>query len=96
MTAFSAPWSNSCWCIAYRVREVMLLLGFPRFEAIGPDRNGELDLDMVRAVLAETISYCLRSTIAARVSLSPSGPTASIDGSTAPAYGYVPSGIDAE
>ena len=43
--------------LAHRLREVVALLGFTRFEAIGPDKDGEIDLDVERAALAETISW---------------------------------------
>ena len=41
----------------HRLREVVSLLGFTRFEAISPDKVGELDLDVIRASLAETITW---------------------------------------
>ena len=43
--------------LVHRLREVVSLLGFTRFEAISPDKNGELDLDVARASLAETITW---------------------------------------
>ena len=43
--------------LVHRLREVVSLLGFTRFEAINPDRDGELDLDVMRASLAETITW---------------------------------------
>ena len=43
--------------LVHRLREVVSLLGFTRFEAISPDKDGELDLDVVRASLAETITW---------------------------------------
>ena len=43
--------------LVHRLREVVSLLGFTRFEAISPDKNGELDLDVVRASLAETVTW---------------------------------------
>ena len=43
--------------LVHRLREVVSLLGFTRFEAIGPDKDGELDLDVARAALAETITW---------------------------------------
>ena len=43
--------------LVHRLREVVALTGFTRFEAIGPDRDGELDLDVMRAALAETITW---------------------------------------
>ena len=43
--------------LVHRLREVVSLLGFTRFEAISPDKDGELDLDVIRASLAETITW---------------------------------------
>ena len=43
--------------LAHRLREVVALLGFTRFEAVNPDKDGEFDLDVTRADLAETISW---------------------------------------
>ncbi len=43
--------------LVHRLREVVSLLGFTRFEAISPDTNGELDLEVARASLAETITW---------------------------------------
>ena len=40
-----------------RLREVVSLLGFTRFEATSPDKDGELDLDVARAALAETVTW---------------------------------------
>ena len=43
--------------LVHRLREVVSRLGFTRFEATGPDKDGELDLDVIRASLAETITW---------------------------------------
>ncbi len=43
--------------LVHRLREVVSLLGFTRFEAISPNKDGELDLDVIRASLAETITW---------------------------------------
>ena len=43
--------------LVHRLREVVSLLGFTRFETISPDKDGELDLDVIRASLAETITW---------------------------------------
>ena len=43
--------------LVHRLREVVSLLGFTRFEAVSPDKDGELDLDVIRASLAETITW---------------------------------------
>lgn len=43
--------------LVHRLREVVSLLGFTRFEAINPDKEGELDLDVARASLDETITW---------------------------------------
>ena len=42
--------------LVHRLREVVSLLGFTRFEATSPDKDGELDLDVARAALAETVT----------------------------------------
>ena len=43
--------------LVHRLREVVSLLGFTRFEAVNPDKEGELDLDVARAALDETITW---------------------------------------
>ena len=43
--------------LVHRLRDVVSLLGFTRFEAVNPDKDGELDLDVMRASLAETITW---------------------------------------
>ncbi len=43
--------------LVHRLREVTALLGFTRFEAKNPDKDGELDLDVTTAALAETITW---------------------------------------
>ena len=43
--------------LVHRLREVVSLLGFTRFEAVNPDRDGELDLEVIRASLAESITW---------------------------------------
>ena len=43
--------------LVHRLREVAALLGFTRFEAINPDKDGEIDIDVERAALAETVSW---------------------------------------
>ena len=43
--------------LVHRLREVVSLLGFTRFEAFNPDKDGELDLDVNRASLAETVTW---------------------------------------
>ena len=43
--------------LVHRLREVASLLGFTRFEAVSPDKDGELDLKVTRAALAETITW---------------------------------------
>ena len=43
--------------LVHRLREVVSLLGFTRFEATSPDKDGELDLAVERAALAETITW---------------------------------------
>ena len=43
--------------LVHRLREVMALVGFTRFEAVSPDKDGELDLNVTRADLAEDITW---------------------------------------
>ena len=43
--------------LVHRLREVLSLLGFTRFEAVSPDKDGELDLNVVPASLAETVTW---------------------------------------
>lgn len=43
--------------LVHRLREVVALLGFTRFEAVNLDKDGELDLEVSRAALAETITW---------------------------------------
>lgn len=43
--------------LVHRLRDVVPLLGFTRFESISPERDGEIDLDVERAALAETITW---------------------------------------
>ena len=43
--------------LVHRLREVATLLGFTRFEAVSPDKDGEIDLEVERAALAETIDW---------------------------------------
>ena len=43
--------------LVHRLREVASLLGFTRLESINPGIDGELDLDVARASLAETITW---------------------------------------
>ena len=43
--------------LVHRLREVVALTGFTRLEAMSPDKDGELDLEVIRASLAETITW---------------------------------------
>ncbi len=43
--------------LVHRLREVVALAGFTRFEAISPDIDGELDMGVTRAALAREISW---------------------------------------
>ena len=43
--------------LVHRLREVVSLLGFTRFESSNPDREGELDLEVIRASLAESVTW---------------------------------------
>ncbi len=58
-----AQWSES-WMqsiervvLVHRLREVVAQVGFTRFEAAGPDIQGELDIDVQRAPLALDLSW---------------------------------------
>lgn len=42
--------------LVHRLREVIALIGFTRFEAASKDLNGELDLDVARAAIARDLS----------------------------------------
>ena len=54
-TAMNSPVENLV--LVHRLREVASLLGFTRLEAVSPDTDGELDLEVERAALAETITW---------------------------------------
>ncbi|WP_141731406.1 DUF1998 domain-containing protein [Oligoflexus tunisiensis] len=43
--------------LVHRLREVSALVGFTRFEAMSPDVNGELDLDVQRAALGLNVDW---------------------------------------
>ena len=43
--------------LVHRLREVMALLGFTRFEAAAPDIEGELDVEVRRASLAREVTW---------------------------------------
>lgn len=43
--------------LIHRLREVSALLGFTRFEAAGPDKDGELDSKVERAALAKSSTW---------------------------------------
>ena len=43
--------------LVHRLREVAALLGFTRFEAVSPDKDGELDLNVSRAALTDTLRW---------------------------------------
>ena len=43
--------------LVHRLREVVALLGFTRFEATTPNKDGELDLNVSRASLADEITW---------------------------------------
>ena len=43
--------------LVHRLREVIALLGFTRFEATTPDKDGELDLNVIRASLADEVTW---------------------------------------
>ncbi len=43
--------------LVHRLREVVALLGFTRFEATTPNKDGELDLNVIRASLTDEITW---------------------------------------
>lgn len=53
------PWMASIErvVLVHRLREVVSLLGFTRFEAFGPDTEGEIDLEVRRAALASPMTW---------------------------------------
>lgn len=53
------PWMQNIQdvVLVHRLREVMALLGFTRFEAAAPDIEGELDMEVRRAALAREVSW---------------------------------------
>jgi len=53
------PWMKSIEKVVliHRLREVSALLGFTRFEAAGPDQQGELEMGVKRAALANSASW---------------------------------------
>jgi len=53
------PWMENIErvVLVHRLREVMALLGFTRFEAAAPDIEGELDIEVRRAALAREITW---------------------------------------
>ena len=56
---WDAPWMQKIERVVavHRLREVMALAGFTRFEAASPDTNGELEIGVRRASLAREISW---------------------------------------
>ena len=54
-----APWMANVErvVLVHRLREVIAQLGFTRFEAAGPDIQGELALDVERAPLAQELTW---------------------------------------
>jgi hypothetical protein len=56
---WDAPWTVSIERVVavHRLREVMALVGFTRFEAASPDTDGELEIGVRRAALAQEISW---------------------------------------
>ncbi len=57
--AWSQPWMDGIEkvVLVQRLREVMALVGFTRFEAAAPDTEGELDMGVRRADLARNVSW---------------------------------------
>jgi Domain of unknown function (DUF1998) len=58
-TEWDQPWMNGIEkvILVQRLREVMALVGFTRFEAAAPDTEGELDMGVRRADLARNVSW---------------------------------------
>jgi Domain of unknown function (DUF1998) len=56
---WSAPWMDGIEkvVLVQRLREVMALVGFTRFEAAAPDTEGELDMGVRRADLARNVTW---------------------------------------
>jgi hypothetical protein len=56
---WAAPWMSAIQrvVLVHRLREVVAQVGFTRFEAAGPDIQGELELDVKRAPLAIDLSW---------------------------------------
>jgi hypothetical protein len=56
---WNAPWMNAIErvVLVHRLREVVAQVGFTRFEAAGPDIQGDLSLDVKRAPLALDSSW---------------------------------------
>ena len=56
---WDAPWMQKIERVVavHRLREVMALVGFTRFEALSPDTNGELEIGVRRAALARELSW---------------------------------------
>jgi len=56
---WDAPWMRDVERIVlvHRLREVMAQVGFTRLEAVSPDIDGELEMEVRRAPLAEEISW---------------------------------------
>ncbi|MCB9385174.1 MAG: DUF1998 domain-containing protein [Bryobacterales bacterium] len=60
----ASTWSGKPWMesvervvLVHRLREVVSLVGFTRFESISPDTEGELDINVRRAALARDVSW---------------------------------------
>jgi len=58
-TNWEAPWMQSIKrvVLVHRLREVIAQVGFTRFEAAGPDIEGELSLEVERAPLANDMTW---------------------------------------
>ena len=65
---FARTWTRDQWdqpwmagiekvVLVHRLREVIALVGFTRFEPLAPDAEGELDIDVRRADLARELSW---------------------------------------
>ena len=57
--SWDQPWMNSIEkvVLVHRLREVVALAGFTRFEAVSPGIDGELDMGVQRAALAREVTW---------------------------------------
>jgi len=65
---WDAPWMQAIErvVLVHRLREVVAQVGFTRFEAAGPDIQGELDITVERAPLTLDVSWLQQDTVKRR------------------------------